>query len=347
MKILIAGSNKSWALERIYIKYLKELGMDVYLYPAPDIVFDIHSRNIFNKILFKTKIKTWYKGVNAGLIEHANFIKPDIIWVFKGMEIYPSTLKFLRTKVKLANYNPDHPFIISSSGGGNKNVSESVGLYHLHFFYNNELGKQIEQAYHIPTVSLPFGYELSSEDYLIALKEPGIERVCFLGNPDKTREEIVKLVAENGFSIDVYGHGWDKSSVKNHKNVNVHDAVYGLSFWKILRTYKIQLNIFRDHNLGSHNMRSFEIPAVGGVQLAPYSEEHASFFEEGKEIFLYRDKKDLLKYLNYLMNCDDKIVSETRKAARIRSLDSFYSYKDRAAIVFDTFQRIMLNEQRR
>ncbi len=34
MKILIVGSNKPWAIERFYIKYLTELGADIHLYPS-------------------------------------------------------------------------------------------------------------------------------------------------------------------------------------------------------------------------------------------------------------------------------------------------------------------------
>src|SRR4051812_24303559 len=98
MKILIVGSNKSWAIERLYIKYLTELGPEIHLYPAPDIVFDNHSKNIFRKILFKTKIRTGYPEVNKGLIEQADILEPDLIWVFKGMEIYPATVKLLAGK---------------------------------------------------------------------------------------------------------------------------------------------------------------------------------------------------------------------------------------------------------
>jgi spore maturation protein CgeB len=343
MKILIVGSNKPWAIERFYIKYLKELGADVHLYPAPDIVFDNHSKNIFNKILFKTKIKTGYAEVNRGLIEQADSIKPDWIWVFKGMEIYPATLKLLGRKYRLVNYNPDHPFVIASSGGGNKNVRDSVGLYHLHFCYNRNLQKQIEQEYKLPVVFLPFGYDLSAEDYQTINRESELTRVCFLGNPDKTREETVQLVADHGYPVDVYGHGWDKTTLRKHKNVIVFDAVYGFAFWKKMRTYRVQLNIFRQHNIGSHNMRTFEIPGAGGIQLAPFSEEHAFFFNENSEIFLYRDQQELLKKVEYLLNCSPQKSDEIRKAARFRSLDSLYTYKDRASIVFKTFQNLIPN----
>ncbi len=313
----------------------------MHLYAAPDLIFDRHTKNIFLKILFKTKISTGYVAVNKGLMETAEKLQPDVIWVFKGMEIFPSTLRTLGQRFKLANYNPDHPFIIASKGGGNQNVRNSVGLYDLHFCYSLQLKHQIEQEFKIPAVFLPFGFDLSMADYQEAIGEPEILRVCFLGNPDGIREKCIAFIAENGFEIDVYGHGWDKTALQNKSNVRMDHAIYGLAFWKKLRAYRVQLNIFREHNAGSHNMRSFEIPAVGGIQLAPYSEEQLGFFEEGKEIYFYRNEGDLLVCIKKLMAETLESINTMRAAARLRSLESGYSYKQRALTVYESFQRII------
>ena len=52
-------------------------------------------------------------------------------------------------------------------------------------------------------------------------------------------------------------------------------------FWKVLRKYRVQLNLMRPHNLDSHNMRSIEVPAVGGIGLFPDTPDHERFFEKG------------------------------------------------------------------
>jgi spore maturation protein CgeB len=344
MKVLIVGGNKSWwAIERYYIHHLEELGAEVQVFASPDIIFDYHSKNIFNKILFKSKIRTGYASTSAGLIEKAESFKPDVIMVFKGMEIYPSALEKLRKKFILTNYNPDHPFIIKSVGGGNKNVTNSVGLYHLHFCYNSLLQREIEEKFHLPTVFLPFGYELSEKDYLIAETGPELPKVCFIGNPDNTRKTIIEEIASSGFPVDVYGHEWQKTGLRRSENIKICNAVNGLDFWKMIRSYRVQLNIFREHNLGSHNMRTFEIPAVGGIQMAPYSEEHVSFFEDGKEIFLYKNQDDILAHLKNLINAPVEKASEIRRAARARSVNSHYTYRDRAITVYNTFQKLIAN----
>jgi spore maturation protein CgeB len=200
------------------------------------------------------------------------------------------------------------------------------------------LQKQIEEQYKIKTAFLPFGFELSEAEYAAVESAPEIHKICFIGNPGKTRINTIRYLATSGFEVDVYGHGWNQTALKKIKNVNIFDAVYGQEFWKKLRQYRVQLNIFRKHNVGSHNMRSFEIPAIGGIQLAPYSAELADLFTEGKEIFFYRNDEDLLKQAIKLISAPSASIEEYRQAARDRSMTSSYSYRDRAITVYENLK---------
>jgi spore maturation protein CgeB len=341
MKVLLVGSDFEVAIERYYKKYLTDFGVEICHYPAPDIVFDFHSKNIFNKILFKTDIYKNYGFVNRELIRIAEEFQPDVIWVFKGLEIFPSTLRKLRTKFRLANFNPDHPFIIIAKSNGNRNVKNSVGLYHLHFSYHSALVKRIQEEYHIPSVFLPFAYDRFDLEYQPPETIKEIMRVCFQANPDAWRVQKIKKLADAGIEVDVYGHGWQRSSLKNYKNVNLFPIAGRKKFWLLNQEYRVQLNLFRKYNNDSHNMRTFEIPAVGGIQLSPYSVEQADFFEEGKEIFLFKDDGQMISMAKKLLNMSPEETEEIRKAARTRSIDSPYSFEDRALTVYKAFQQLI------
>jgi spore maturation protein CgeB len=90
-------------------------------------------------------------------------------------------------------------------------------------------------------------------------------------------------------------------------------------------------------------MRTFEIPAVGGIQLAPYSVEHEMFFEEGKEIFLYRTTEELIMKAWHILGLSEEEASSIRENALKRcSLDD-YSYEGRSKIVLKAFKEL-LNE---
>ena len=341
MKVLLVGSDFDVAIERYYKKYLTNFGAEIYHYPAPDIVFRFHSANIVNKILFKTGIYKKYGPVNRELIRIAEKINPDIIWIFKGLEIFPSTLKKLRSRFLLANFNPDHPFIIIASSNGNRNVKDSVGLYHLHFSYHSALVKRIQEEYKIPAVFLPFAYDRYDLEYQTPETISEVLSVCFQANPDAWRVQKIKLLADAGLKVDVYGHGWNRTSLKNYKNVNLFPIAERKKFWFLNQQYRVQLNLFRKYNNDSHNMRTFEIPAVGGIELSPYSSEQAEFFSENTEIFLFRNDEEMITMSRELLQMEKESADQVRHAARTRSINSPYSFEDRALTGYKAFQQLM------
>lgn len=338
MRLLLVGSNQKWAIEKIYLKYLKVLNPDTVLFAAQNRLHEYLQRSVYNKVLYRLNVSNIIKKINSEILRTAEDFKPDIVWVFKGMEVLPETLIILKQKkIKLVNYNPDHPFIISGRGSWNKNVFNSVPLYDLHFCYSKSLMQSIKDKYNIRTEFLPFGFELDDELYERIKDINEINKICFLGNPDKIRYDLIKYLIGNGIQVDVYGHNWNKFFRSNSSsNLNIYDAVYEDKFWETLIKYRVQLNIFRPHNIGSHNMRTFEIPAVGGIQLAPDSIEHREFFEEGKEIFLYKDKEELLIKVKMLLEMDNNAVNNIRILAREKSLSADYSYKASVKSVLST-----------
>ena len=74
------------------------------------------------------------------------------------------------------------------------------------------------------------------------------------------------------------------------------------------------------NNLPVINLRSFEIPMSGGLQICRYNSELASYFEEDKEIIFYRSKEEYLdKAKYYLCKASSKEISEKKNAARKRA----------------------------
>ncbi|MFM9840732.1 MAG: glycosyltransferase [Cyclobacteriaceae bacterium] len=336
MNILIVGANSKYAIELPYVKYLSDVSgvSKVDFFPAQNIFLEFYKKNLLNKLTYRAGLSTVLNEINGALIEFIDKCKPDFIFVFKGMEIFPSTLKRARDMgVKLVNYNPDNPFVFTGRGSGNSNVRKSIGVYDLHLTYDAEVKSRIENEFKIKSKILPFGYELDQGLFEICKQEIEINRACFLGNPDSQRARFVNNLASYKLPIDVYGHGWSRF-VKS-KYIAVYDAVYSDSFWKTLRKYRIQINLMRVHNPNSHNMRTFEVPAVGGIQLAPDTSDHRFFFSNGKEIFLYRNSDDCSNQAIELLSWPSSSALEVRENARSRSLRSSYSYKDRALQVFN------------
>ena len=180
LKILVIGSDKIYAIENLYAKYLSEDGIDVFHFSAQSLFYDYYQKSILNKLIFKSGLSNILKRINKKFKLITSAFKPDIIWVFKGMEIFPQTLRWAKDRnIKLVNYNPDNPFLFSGKGSGNDNLKNAIGLYDLHLTYNAEVKKEMERRYKIPTQILPFGFDISNDLFERCCVIEEVNRACF------------------------------------------------------------------------------------------------------------------------------------------------------------------------
>jgi len=328
MKVFLAGSDKVYAIENFYVKYLRKLGIEVLHFPAQSLFYDYYQKNVFHKIVFKSGLSSVLKEINRSFRNKIEAFMPDIIWIFKGMEIYPETIAWARSKgIALVNYNGDSPFVFSGKGSGNENVSNSIGLYDLFLTYNSEDKKQME-AKNIRSEILPFGFDLEKDLFEECERIEEINRVCFLGNPDEERAKFIRDLAIMNVRIDVYGNNWNR--YVSHPNITICKPVYRADFWRTLRQYRVQLNLMRPHNLSSHNMRTFEAGGVGAIQLAPATKDHELYFKDDEEIFLFKDAESCADKIEEIKKLSIQQAKRIRRNARQRSLADGYTYEMRS-----------------
>jgi len=329
MKILLIGSDSKWAIENHYLKGLKQFA-EVDFFNAHGLFLKHYHNSLVNKLKYRLGLSRYLHKLNRDLIEKVFSNNYQVLFVFKGMELFPETLKTIKSKgIYLVNYNPDHPFNFFSSGSGNKNVKRGILHYDHHFSYSKQIVEALENKYGTSASWLPFAYANS--------KKPEIEfekynRICFIGNPDSERAKKIQSFITAKIPIDVYGSGWDKYIAKS-PYLNIHSAVYSEDFVKVAQSYRIQLNIFRPHNLDSHNMRSFEMPALGCIMLAPKSQEHEAFFENEKEAFYFNGQKEMLNLTKRILNLSKDQAFEIKINAFQRSINSAYHYDNRVETV--------------
>ena len=96
------------------------------------------------------------------------------------------------------------------------------------------------------------------------------------------------------------------------------------------------LNPMRAQNKGAHNMRTFEIPAMGGLMLTSRSEEQQAFFPENEACYMYGDIEDLKKKIEYIIRNkqEDKQVR-----ARGMELVAEHSYNNRVLLLLKEMAR--------
>lgn len=333
LRILITTSSDKNTLAACYQKHLS-VCPGVQIIPA--YTFDIEekptSRGLHVRVMEKIFRFQVMRRSTSYLLEEVRRAKPDVVVIIKGAHISEDAVHELaRSGIKMINYNPDHPIHFDSPASGNENIRRALRHYHVVYTYSPEIQKDIMLAYPSLNVKvLPFGFEAStfnSNDLRGILR---MNKVCFAGTADRERREAIKSIIDAGFSVDVYGRKFDRIKSRNMDKLRIFPSVSGEAYNRILQAYDAQLNLFRNQNRNSHNMRTFEIPSVGGIQVSPYSDQCAQFFQPDLEIFMYADKQSLFTKLEHLLSQSNAQQLEYRHATRTKCLTADYSYAHRA-----------------
>ena len=324
MRITIIGSDYEWSIERIFSRELALYDIKVDIIPVQNWFNEFYYSSWIHKIIYRLGLDVIIKKINIRACTLIEEYKPQVIWIFKGMEITTETLDLWRREgYVLINFNPDNPYVFTGRGRGNYNVTKSVALYHVYLTYDHEI---VDLLMRNGVNSRLFHFAFESKLKFESLNVFPIRKFAFVGNPDKGRVSFLNQLSVLGVPLDVYGKNWGKYKLGD--NIRVFDSVNKEEFIRISQQYLALINIMRIHNPDSHNMRTFEIPGYRGIQVAPATRDHADFFKDNHDIFLYSEPKDVLEIFRKLCSLTNKEIIEIRNRAHTKVVDN-YSYSNR------------------
>lgn len=88
-----------------------------------------------------------------------------------------------------------------------------------------------------------------------------------------------------------------------------------LNITELRNTYVLNTPVHKIH------LRTFEIPMCGGLSISSYTEELASYFEEDKEIIMYRSKEELISKSKFYSDPKNNALNyRLKRSARDRAL---------------------------
>jgi spore maturation protein CgeB len=328
--ILILGSKHIAALEVIYSREFSELGIRNQVLGIQDKFLKYYNKSLINKVIYRIGFSRIINEIQSDIKVVINKFQPTIVLIFKGMEIEPRTLKWIKTKgILILNYNPDNPFLFTGRGSGNRNVTNSIRLYDLYITYNQSVVSELFKK-GVESRTIPFAYDCGGFVFEEIKKDEEINKLCFLGNCDKFRKKFIVSLSKKGIPVDVYGENW--KSLKSQENITVYGPKYGDDFWKTLQRYSVQLNLLRPHNLNSHNMRSFDILGAGGIMVAPKSLEHELFFLNFKGVRLFADFNEAIIEINKILNMSFEERISLRRNTRMKVMRE-HTYRHRVEML--------------
>jgi hypothetical protein len=329
LRILFTGPLWDGSTTNFRRQALVELGNDVHVLDySPFCQQGIRVLRAFERRFF---VGPGIIRYNRLLIKLALSLKPDLLWVDKGIYIWPSTLEKIkaRTGATIVHYTPDDYL---GKGLCYNLVLNSIKIYDVFFttktFNIPELlrlgAKRVQYSANAfdPRVHRPV--ELSPEEKRIYSADVG-----FIGRWEPDREEIFAKLAERGIEMKIWGEGWNRRrTARSLRGFIQNRGVYGAEYAKAIAGCKINLNILSKWYRDEETQRSIEIPACGGFMLAERTSRHLEYFKEGEEAEFFSCFDELLAKIQFYLNNDER-RKQIACAGRRRCLESDYSYKKR------------------
>lgn len=314
MKILLAG-NWQWPIyEKSSAEALHELGVQVIPFSWKEFFYGTFGR-VQRSIPFPGPAVF---GLNSKLIQKVDEIRPDVLWIWRGTHILPSTLEKIKKKfgTKLISYNNDDPFGPKAHGNAPwhhyflwRMYIKTLPCFDYNFVYrqlNIEEAKEcgaknphVLMPYFVPSMHRPV--ELNEED-----KKKYECDVVFVGHYEADgRVDYLRALVDAGVHVKLFGGGaWNRDVLGNLADYfGDTSPAQGEEYCKALCGAKMCLAFLSKLNRDTYTRRCFEIPACGQLLICEKTDDLARIFKEDEEAVFFLDKNELVqKALFYLRN---------------------------------------------
>lgn len=306
-KILLVSEYSPGALAWNCLRTLSQLGYEVTPFSCVCRTTTSHAHT--------SKLGTLLKKLDS-IVVNKRFLravarhKPDLIFCIKAETITYKSLRAAKTihPAQLVNWYPDNPFTLWN-GNSNAEVLKSLPLYDSFAIWSDMLIEPLQSAGCAHVQYTPFGYDAELYHKNITLSDAEKARymhdVSFIGSWDTDRQWWLDQLVARMPNIDlaIWGNGWNDCLPANSAlRKFVHPALINEDMIKALRCSAISLNFLRRQNMTAHNMRTIEIPAAGGFQLAQRSTEHAELlFQEHENIACFATPTELIEKVRYYL----------------------------------------------
>lgn len=313
MKILILTDFYEYAIGNIFASSLKTLGHEV-------IRFDLH--HSINRYVRLGKfgrgfqnfvpVDAWIRKGNKDLAILIKEYKPDQIIISGNIQVLYGTIAFAKSilpDTRITLFWPD----------------TFVNLTQIQLNLSKLVDKLVSYSSHSLTIFEQLGFKnvewmpFAGDVNFLGEANWSIDEykydVSFIGGWRPEREKAIEVVVKNfpQLKYKIVGGDWKKNVKKNELTKYLESTQYfARQYGDFIRQSRINLNIIDDTNFPAANMRFFEIPVAGGLQLCSPCPEQENIFINDEHIFYFKDDVSLCEKIELVIRNEDK-ASRVRK----------------------------------
>lgn len=327
MKILYTGPLSRGETCEMRRQALERLGHQTISIDYIPIIKSYSSMK--RRVQWYLRIGPMISRYNQLIIEKLKAESPEVLWIDKGMFVWPSVLQIAKGNgVKfLVHYSPDNYFLKQNSS---RHFWKGLSLYDIivttktfNVSQLKEKGARVFLSGNAFDLTIHRPVTLTLEE-----KEKFGCDVSFIGRWEPEREKLLEKVACLKVKLSIWGPRWELSKSTFVKKACRFKPVLSDDYAKAICGSKINLGLLSKLANDFITQRSVEIPACGGFMLAERTEEHLAHFSENLEAAYFSDIDEMCQKIEYYLNHEEE-RQRIASHGRMKCLIAGFSYEER------------------
>jgi hypothetical protein len=343
--LFVSGDLAPYLTSRARRDAFLALGQQLESVTAEDFVG--LDRRWMNRFAYWTLLAPRTFAFNRAILAAAERMRANVIWIEKGTEVFPRTLRRLKrepSRILVYHNTDDWRAKVPLHALQWRHLLRGLRLYDLYFTSNlhnviefRESG--LEGVHHMELAANPVFPDPAPVPE--AERQALGAQVGFIGHWEQTTERMLTRVAEAGLSLKIYGAGWQQADLAGPLGRAVQGRpVIGAEYMKTILSLDINVGIVSKWNRNHTASRSFQIPALGAFLLHERNLVIREHFREGEEAEFFGSDDELVeKCLHYAAHPDQR--RRIAAAGRARCLASGYFETDRVREVLPLLERAL------
>ncbi len=330
---MLVGYFGKGTLEVSFSTAFQGLGCEVFCFDIASSVKRFCRIGSFGRF-FNTfvPVDPWIRKANREMVLEARRFVPDLFVAFGQNSVQAGALAQIRsmTDSKTVFVWPDSLLNLSAP------LITALPLYDLVATYGNSTVSQFERlgAGCVRWIALAADNsmhgDVSRHD---TVSGAHVADVAFIGQWRPEREAAIGTILDAfpGMDVKIWGPDWGRRCrgksriLKSWQGRPLHEKEFAAT----ISGSKVNLNIIDDTTYPSANMRFFEIPCAGGLQVCSPCPEMDKTFRDGETIFYYSRIDDLPPLLDTLLHNDELRNRVARNAHDLVNREHTYMHRVR------------------
>lgn len=333
MRVLVVGALGKGALEHSYISAAKELGHEIVTFdPAQEQAQYIIGGKIGKKLHAFLPVEQWIRKMNRKLVVKARAFNPELILLFTNARVLPGTLACIKTILpvcKIAWIWPDTPLNLEKHNFINARLVDITATY-------SSASKPVFEKLGFTNVQW---VPLAADPGMHGRNQPSSNfsaDIGFVGGWRPEREKVMAVLfdAFPELKFAIHGPYW-KRECKHEglRKLILSDGLYESSLADFFNSTRINVNIIDDTNFPAANMRFFEVPVAGGLQLSSPCPEQDKIFLQHEHAVYFSDDSSLIQEVKWII--DNPVRAATIRRNAMELVASAHTYKSRLSTIIN------------